>query len=216
MMSRLPLTIAALFLGAVPISSHAATILFDFSGGDIAFGANLGVGSAVTTNDFSGSGVTVSNWTAASPSREIGIAGGQVRAKKSGDIDTHQFTITIPDSVTIELTSISFDYGNFGPDTSPANFLVSSDVNGEGYTNNPATHDPGTFSGNVVMGLSGFTGLTDRTITFIFEDSADGNNSSESMYTFIDNVTLTGTVIPEPSAALLGCFGSLLLLRRRR
>ena len=89
-------------------SAHAATITYTFEDGDIAFGSNLGAGSAVTSNGFAGDGVTASNWTASSSNREIGIAGGQVRAKKSDDTDIHTFTLTIPSTVAVTFTSLSF------------------------------------------------------------------------------------------------------------
>lgn len=196
-------------------SSQAATIVYGFDTA-IAFGATLGAGSVVTTNDFSGDGVTVSNWTASSPAREIGVADGQVRAKKSEDNDTHQFTITLPSTTTIDFTTLFFNYGNVGGDTAPADILVSSDVVGGTFTNNPATHAAGPFSGSVTMDLTGFTGLTNRTVTFTLVDRAQGNNKNTTLYTFMDNVTLTGTVIPEPSTALLSGLGMLVLLRRRR
>ncbi len=195
-------------------STQAETIVYSFND-TIAFGSNLGTGSAVSSNGFSGNGVTVSNWTAASPGRTIGVQGGQVRALKSVDNDTHQFTITIPNTTIIEFTSLSFSYGNVGPDTAPADFLVSSNVAGGTFTSNPATHSAGLFNGSVTMNLGSFSGLTNRTVTFTFVDRAQGNNNSTGMYTFIDNVTLTGT-IPEPSAALLGGLGLLALVRRRR
>lgn len=210
---QLLLPVIALCMTAV--SSHAATIIYNFND-TIAFGANLGAGSAVTTNDFSVDGVTVSNWTASSPVRSIGVQGGQVRAQKSADNDTHQFTITIPTTTTIDFTTLSFSYGNVGGDTSPANFLVSSNVIGGTFTNNPATHTAGEFSGSVTMSLGNFTGLTNRTVTFTLVDRAQGDNKNTTLYTFIDNVTLTGTAIPEPSSALIGGLGVLALLRRRR
>jgi hypothetical protein len=211
---QLLLPVIALCMTAV--SSHAATIVYNFND-TIAFGSNLGAGSPVSANDFSGDGVTVSNWTATSPTRTIGVQGGEVRALKSADNDTHQFTITIPSNVTLNLTSLFFNYGSRGADTSPANFLVTSNVGGGSFTNNPATHTAGDpVNTSVTMAMSGFTGLTNRTVTFTFVDSSQGNNKTESIYSYIDNVTLTGTVIPEPSAALIGGLGVLALFRRRR
>lgn len=139
-----------------------------------------------------------------------------MRALKSPDSDTHTFTITIPLGVSMNITSLFFNYGNVGGDTSPANFLVSSNVAGGTFTNNPATHASGAVSTSVTMALSGFSSLTNRTVIFTLVDSAQGDNKNTTLYTFIDNVTLTGTVIPEPGAALLGSLGMLVLLRRRR
>jgi len=207
------LPLLALCLTAV--STHAATIIFNFND-TIAFGANLGAGSPVTSNGLSTDGVTVTNWTAASPSRTIGVQGGQVRALKSADSDTHQFSITIPANISVNLTSLFFNYGNVNTDTAPANFLVSTNVAGSSFTNNPATHATGQANTSVTMALSGLSNLSGRTVTFTFVDSAQGNNNNAAFYTFIDNVTLTGTAIPEPSAALLGGLGVLCLLRRRR
>lgn len=47
--------------------------------------------------------------------------------------------------------------------------------------------------------------------TIVFSGAASVSNSSA-----FDNLAFQGTVIPEPSTALLGGFGILLLLRRRR
>ena len=199
--------------------SHTATIVYAFSGSSIAYGANLGTGSAATTNVF-GSGITASNYTASSPVRTIGLTGGQVRALKSSDTDVHQFTVTIPAGVFVDFTNLSFNYGNVGPDTSPASFTVTSTVAGGTYSpQNTWTHAAGIFSGTANMTLAGnfLSDLTNRTVTFTFSDTAGGNNLNTTMYTFIDNVTLTGTIVPEPSsAALLGVVGMLCLLRRRR
>ena len=214
------LLLPVIALCVTAVSSHAATIIFNFNN-TIAYGSNLGAGSPVTTNDFSGDGVSVSNWTASSPSRTIGVQGGQVRALKSADTDTHTFTITIPADVTLNISSLFFNYGSVGGDTSPANFLVTTNVVGSSFTNNPATHTAATgpafvSNNSVTMATSGLTGISGRTVTFTFSDSSQGNNKTESIYSYIDNVTLTGTVIPEPSAALLGGLGMLALLRRRR
>jgi fibronectin-binding autotransporter adhesin len=71
---------------------------------------------------------------------------------------------------------------------------------------------------------SGFVGYTDDTNynfgsnvwTFNYDDTAAGNNFVSDL-TGSNRVTLTAfTVVPEPSALLLGGLGALLLLRRRR
>ena len=206
------LIIPVIALCVSAVSSHAATIIFNFNN-TIAYGSNLGAGSPVTTNDFSGDGVTVSNWTASSPSRSIGVQGGQVRALKSADTDTHQFTVTIPADVTLNLTSLSFNWGEFGNEGAVPTWTISSTVGS--ITPNTATSTTAS-SQLATLALSGMTGLTNRTVTFTLLDNSQGNNKNDTFYTFFDNVTLTGTVIPEPSAALLGGLGMLALLRRHR
>lgn len=206
------LLLPVIALCVTAVSSHAATIIFNFNN-TIAYGSNLGAGSPVTTNDFSGDGVTVSNWTASSPVRTIGVQGGQVRALKSADVDTHQFTVTIPADVTLNLTSLSFNWGEVGNEGAVPTWTISSTVGS--ITPNTATSTTPS-SQLATLALSGMTGLTNRTVTFTLLDNSQGNNKNDTFYTFFDNVTLTGTVIPEPSAALLGGLGMLALLRRHR
>lgn len=200
--------------------ARAATIVYEF-GDTIAFATNLGAGSPVTSNGFSGDGITSSNWTATQSGsiRSVGVQGGQVRALKDTGTDIHTFTVTIPTLVSVDFTNLSFTYGNVGGDTAPANITVSSNVSGGTFSQDTWTHTASTnFSGtaNITLGGNFLSDLTNRTVTFTFSDAAQGNNSSTGMYTFIDNVTLTGTVIPEPGAALLGSLGLLALLHRRR
>lgn len=205
-------------------SSQAATIVFGFETTTTAMnGSNTGQTAIVpvSSNGFSGDGVTVSNWTAVSPVGGIQSVGGQMRALKKADTDTHTFTVTIPAGLNISFTSLAFDYGNVGGDTAPANFLVSSNFAGSTFTPNTATHTAAaniSASVNMVLGgtFANILSASPTAITFTLADSAGGNNNSTSLYTWIDNVTLTGTVIPEPSSALLGGLGMLLLLRRRR
>lgn len=139
-------------------------------------------------------------------------------AVKKTDTDTHTFTVTIPIGVFVDFTALSFSYGNVGGDTSPANFTVTSTVSGGTFAlQNVWTHTAGTFDGTASMNLGGnfLSDLTNRTITFTLADSAGGNNNTLTLHTFIDNVTLTGAVVPEPSSALLGDLGMLCLRRRR-
>lgn len=189
---------AAVALCAGQVS--AETIVYNFND-TIAYAANLGAGSPVTTNDFSG-GITGSNWTAVSPIRTIGVQGGQVRALKSLDTDTHTFTITIPDlgAGSVDLTTLSFNFGTVGGDTAPANFTVSSNRAGGTITPNTATHAAvANTSASASMTLAGtFTGINNTSITFTLTDAAQGDNKNTYMYTWIDNVTLTGTFNADP------------------
>lgn len=206
------------------ITGQAATIVFGFETTTTAMnGSNTGQTAVVpvSSNGFSSDGITVSDWTATSPTGGIQSVGGQMRALKKVDTDTHTFTVTIPAGLNISLTSLAFSYGTVGADTSPANFLVSSNFAGGTFTPNTATHaEVANTSASADMALGGTFANIDSAsptvITFSFADSAGGNNNSTSMYTWIDNVTLTGEVIPEPSAAVLGSLGLLCLLRRRR
>jgi hypothetical protein len=134
---------------------------------------------------------------------------------------THTFTVTIPAGLSISFSSLAFDYGTVGGDTAPANFLVSSNFAGGTFTPNTATHAAvANTSASADMDLAvSFTNILSASptvITFTLADSAGGNNNSTAMHTCIDNVTLTGTAIPEPSAAFLGGIGMPCPLRRRR
>ena len=228
---RLPFTITALLLGAVSIPSQAATIVYGFEGGAES-GQILSI--AATSNDF-GNGITASNWGVNSndggrPAHVQPLANQDgssahtsafLIVEKGGNNDVHTFTITIPDlgAAMVNLTNLSFDFGEVGPDNGAPTWTISSDLGG-------GTITPGTANGNgtgnwntdsASLALAGsFSGLNNTSVTFTLTNTAGGNNNTNTWGTWIDNVTLSGTVIPEPSTALLGAFGSLLLLRRRR
>jgi hypothetical protein len=183
-------------------------------------GAGRTITMAADSNDF-GSGITASVWSATSPTRSIGFsggAGGQVQAQKSADTDTHTFSITIPDlaGATVDLSSLSFNWGEFGSEGGVPTWTISSTVGS--ITPNTATSTNGS-SQLSTLALSGMSGLSNTTVTFTLLDNAQGNNKNNTFYTWFDNVNLTGVVnpaVPETSAALLGGLGMLLILRRRR
>ena len=234
---RLSLTIAALLLGALSIPSYAATIVYNFEGGALGPTTSGDLSIAFTgngTNDF-GNGIMASAWNV-----EAGDNGGRparvqptgsqdgssthssayLIVEKGGAADTHTFSVTIPDlgSAFVNFTNLSFEYGEVGPDNGAPTWTITSDLGGG--TINPNTAN-GVGTGNwntdsASLALAGnFSSVNNTTITFTLSDAAGGNNNTNTWGTWIDNVTLTGTVIPEPSTALLGAFGSLLLLRRR-
>jgi len=135
------------------------------------------------------------------------------------------FTIT-PDSNTLDLDSISFDwiaqddvfglhYGLFSDVTgfSAADILstgFTTGVNGGTVTN--------TFA--PTLGQADFGNITSATeFRFYFwADPFPDNANEEAVIGRIDNIAVSGTVVPEPSTFVLiaGALGWFLLMRRRR
>ncbi len=208
------LLIPVITLCMTAVSSHAATIAWNFTG-------NVRTAS---TNDF-GSGITTSNYTISG----LGLdPGGMINSERAATrfkngSDTHTFSIIIPNGVSVNLTNLSFDFGHSisqgnGSANTAHNWSLSSITNGGASvttSGNGPTMAAGTRSTNFNLALTGLTGETNTTITFTLLDNtlAENNNTNR---TFFDNVTITGTVVPEPSTALLGALGLLALLRRRR
>ncbi len=144
----------------------------------------------------------------------------------------HAFSFTVQNLVvgeSLNLTSINFDFlsGNTGASQSytislyssasgyvdTGDLLGSTTNTGSGVgLNSPESYD--LTSANANAGNS-FTGLVnDDVVEFRFYFSDNVNDNARVLRT--DNIVLSGDVIPEPSSALLGGLGALVLLRRRR
>jgi hypothetical protein len=125
------------------------------------------------------------------------------------------FTITLGTATTIDLTSFSFAT-DITSGTAAKNYWLLADVIG------------GTFDAADQIGSGSFSNNESKVITTFSTSSFSSNTefrlyfdtgASTASHGFaIDDITLEATVtpIPEPSAALLGGIGTLLLLRRRR
>lgn len=203
-------------------SSQAANIVYDFNDND----------AVVDLNEFAGDGVTAGDidTTEGGINSTAGVD-EQRWQRKLGDegTATMSFEVTIPSSVTLDLTELSFvdgiDSGQGTNDTFSQWDLSITTGSGtpDSGTRSLTTGSSGVTSGSNTVALSGLTGLTDTSVTFTWtvnygtvdgDPPTGGNNNNR--HAFLDDVTLTGTVIPEPSAALLGALGLLALLRRRR
>lgn len=207
----------AIALCMTAASTHAATVVWDFTGADNAMSNVNGQSStyAATSNNFE-SGITASVFSASSPTGDIDFHAGRLKAQAKSDTDTMSFSITVPSGVFVDLTSLSFNWGNSGNDTAMQNNWTLS-VNGSdrsmsvttGSIASPLVNQSRSTTSN--FSGSGFSGITNSTVTFTMTDSAGGNNNTfsgtpagPSFYTWYDDFVLTGTVVvPEPSSALL-------------
>lgn len=142
--------------------------------------------------------------------------------------DSATFTITLTNSTgsAYSIDSMHFDF-EVRNDNGPDSFVVTYVSGGLG----PASTQIGSVTGQTYngygSGLFDFTdydytlssALTDTILangesaifTIVFSGAPSASNSSA-----FDNLAFQGSVIPEPSVALLGGLGILMLLRRRR
>jgi len=146
-------------------------------------------------------------------------------------------TITLTDGLplaTQDYTSItiSFDYQRQNATTTRF-LVVEYAADGTNFTE-LARRATGTnqtvFSASITLtedadhSVTGDMNLSNAAFLPAFTDTAkfrfrDISSAGADVRSYVDNITITGTpdfIIPEPSAALLGGLGALLLLRRRR
>lgn len=226
----LPAIAAALTLLAAP--AHAASVVYEFTGGSLAPTVS-GLPAGVTASNFS-----IGDFAAGTlQSDALRLTGADVTETTTGGSITANtvlsFSLTIPSGATLDLASITYDYtfsgidnrsiwartytsippGNAANDTIGKFGKTSGDpVSATDVTVSLDDPESNPFRGSNVNN-GDFTGLTDQTITFYMPMFKSGT-VVDAEYIQFDNVTLN--VIPEPSTALLGALGMLALLRRRR
>lgn len=215
---------------------HAATIVWSFNSDSAAVTSNGLSGVGVTTNSV---GITDNSTPVTASIGGASISGATTGGRAQRDLgttqsvagDTVSFTFTINIGATaIDLTNLGFltgiDVNNGSVATNHTEWVVSI-TKGSATTATFVDSFPGgvnTFTtASKSTTLTGLTNLQNESVTFTFTgdygvntDFSGGQNTSR--WAFIDDITFTGAeVVPEPSvAALLGGFGLLVLLRRRR
>ena len=222
---------AVIALLAAPV--HAASVVYEFTDGSLAPTVS-GLPAGVTASDFSiGNFPTTALQSDALRLTRADIGTNSTATSLANDT-VLSFSLTIPSDVTLDLISLTFDYTSSGIDSAFVYARTYSSIHGHGAVVDDtiglfgkATADPVSATGvtidladptgNLLRGSNvnagDFDGLTDQTVTFYMPMIRSGGDNSD--YIQFDNVTLN--LIPEPSTALLvGGFGLLALLRRRR
>lgn len=215
--------------------SQAATIVYNFNGDTTQANSATTKTSAATSNDF-GSGVTVSVLTltpgdggTSSITDTHGFTTGDMHGYVSFRVSnpTVSLTITVDSGHTLDLSGLSLTYGAYtnasGHNGSDTSYTLTSSLGGitSGSTGGVtlATNSLATSNDAATFGPA-LSGLTNTSVTFTWSMTTANNYDSANADRghVIDNVVLTGTVaaVPEPSAFLLGAFGLLGVLRRRR
>lgn len=221
--------------------SSAATVAYQFTGGSMV-PIVTGLPAGVTASDFSIGSFTFANLSDNGGSgNSLRISGNDFTATGTGASFTANtvlsFSLTIPVGVTLDLTSITYDFTSAGLTGGDfTNARVFSNIDGSddviadtigiiGVSSNGATSGTGvlvslaTPDSNASNGANSndgdFDSLTNQTITFSMPLVRSAGTASNDFVDF-DNITLNFEQVPEPSAALLGGLGLLALLRRRR
>jgi hypothetical protein len=185
---------------------------FETPGNISGTGSNI-VYTAPDTNSF-GNGVTVSSLELSDnidPNEDYGrikdLGGSMEAAVNDRNGNTISFTVTMDESVIVNLTNLTFDtslfFYNDGDSTVGWDFYTVTDSG----TNNVIssvgwTHDGeadyqspgGAASGNIA--LAGLTNLTDTSVTFVWNLDSTRNNTFERAAMGLDDVALSGTVAP--------------------
>ena len=180
---------------------------------DVFGSVDLGGDGNVTTNDF---------WYIVNANQDLGSDPGAGSAVAS---DYWGFTLTADAGSSLDLTSLTFDYGVGHNDggTSDFGYRVFTKVDGGAFTSiatggvASASYTAGDWSGQA----SGNIDLTSLATTVDggnveFRIQMWSSSASGGAIQAFQNITTNGAVVPEPSSIALLGLGGLALLRRRR
>jgi hypothetical protein len=189
-------------------SAQAATLAnFDFAAGSLSNSASPISGITITTlasdsnfNSFTSS----SGWVSAAQISGASDFFSNPTAQSAAQ-NAVSFTITAAAGYSFSLEGFSFHARSTGDAPRDIGFKINSNFYdfSDIYSNNSAI----TTISNTSLGL---TGLTSATI------SIQGWNATGSSSLQLDNIFLTGSVVPEPTSAVLLILGVMTLLRRQR
>lgn len=220
--------VVAMAIVGLAANANAATVaMYEFTSGSASsagpLGSDIGFEAGIVGAAFTGDRLEIQGVDTAG-----GAIGGTVYtdpdATRIADENWVTFTITVPSTQQINLTTLDFDY----TEIDPASFLLGMYTSKTGFTEGDhllglfrAGTTAGTFTTNngtsVDLSAAAFQNLSDETVEFRFLLGDD--SGATSRIHVLDNIELVGdiTLIPEPSSAtLLGLGGLALILRRRK
>jgi hypothetical protein len=196
------------FSALAAVSSQGATLAtFDFTGESLSSSAAPITGITVSAVS---SGSTFNTFTSSSgfnSAAQISGASSFFSGATSQATVGNALVFSITADPGYEFTLDGFSFIARSTTQAPADIGFEIGSNSYDFSSSYSNNSTITTISNQSLGL---TGLTSATI------SIQAWNATESSALQLDNLVATGTVIPEPTAALLGGFGLLALLRRRR
>lgn len=232
-----PLIAASLLL---PISSNAATTLANFTfDADSPASSDSSIYSSSTSWDITNSAPqnTISGGVSTVLANHIAVAGPGQTATPNGlagisatTVDPsnagsqwQQFSFTVQNLAvgeTLNLTTFNYTYNAIVP----LNFESGVFSNLSGYTGlsdqlggTANTSTAQTFTPSITLSGANFTGLTNGTVVEFRIYLKDSSSNVNSRIHELDNISLVGEVVPEPSSLALFGLGALgLMLRRHR
>jgi len=189
-----------------------------------------------TSTNFSFQGSRMPYWFSDNVNDDANVTPTVPGSPGTGDIlATFSLTPTVGQQISLGTTNV-FDIGvlayvNSGSYTATARLFVASDAaftnilaTSTTISNNRAAVSGGTVTSSTagdsteVVGLLGLDNAVTSSSTLYFGVAVVDNDSSGGPNARLDGIGVYGAVspVPEPSSALLGGLGALLLLRRRR
>ena len=225
------------FLAVAPASAAIYTVTFDPASGTSISTYNW---TAYQDNGTNRTNSTTDPFrvVATSPAGFVFMASGSSNLNQRFALISNASTINLADyqnDLTISFSHQDTDDGTQQPDTMGYRVLVTvgstiyaSDFFSRHTGSTPVTRDvvvadavwrewtgeTDLTDGFDIADISGTAGTISGNISNIGILAIDGPNSNDRMRLY--DFTISGTLIPEPSAALLGGLGMLFLLRRRR
>ncbi|QTN32070.1 PEP-CTERM sorting domain-containing protein [Akkermansiaceae bacterium] len=221
-------------------TADAATLLASYADGTAANAAaftNLTTPSGYTASALSQNGLVSTTATAAqgfttpagpnagsaAGSQWINPTAGTVAASPAFDGDYFQFNVSGSGGNLIDPSELSFDLSaaSSGGTNYTLSYVVFASTDGTNFS----SAGSGSYTLNVSSGTMGVPatqviGLTSlaNSASYTFRIAVGDNSSQNNKTSIFQGFRLQGDVIPipEPSTALLGSFGLLALLRRRR
>ncbi|MFC5051824.1 sulfatase-like hydrolase/transferase [Rubritalea spongiae] len=125
------------------------------------------------------------------------------------------FAVDIPEGMSLDLSGLSFDYGFYSSIAIAADNEwvfsvkvgdVTTEVARGGFTHDGGTdyQEPGAAAGNV--DLSGFSGLTNTTVTFHWQLNSTATHNFTSRAHTIDNIQLSAELASDPGLPVITTF----------